>query len=71
MEQNKVDKVTPKIELIQPNKVTISKRDYDEIEENLLTLTIDAIQKHMIRAMPIQTDLFGHPYIRGNLKEST
>jgi hypothetical protein len=63
MEQQKSDKVTSKIELIQPNKVTISKRDYDEIEENLLTLTIDAIQSHMTRTKPIQTDLFGHPYI--------
>lgn len=70
MEEQKTDRVTSKVELIQPNKVTISKRDYDEIEENLLTLTIDAIQDQMTRLKPIQTDLFGHPYIMVEASEA-
>jgi len=51
------------IELVQPNKVTNARYNYTEREENILTLMIDAIQKHMTKELPIQTDLFGEPMI--------
>lgn len=55
--------------LIQPNKVTNARYDYNEREENILTLIIDAIQKHMIKEKPIQTDLFNQPMISINTKD--
>lgn len=51
------------IELVQPNKVTNARHDFNESQENVLTLMIDAIQKHMSKETPIQTDLFGEPMI--------
>jgi len=55
--------------LCQPNKVTNARYDYNEREENILTLMIDAIQKHMTREKPIQTDLFNQPMIRIDTKD--
>jgi plasmid replication initiation protein len=57
------------IELVQPNKVTNARYRYNETQENILTLMIDAIQLHMTRERPIQTDLFGEPIIRINANE--
>jgi plasmid replication initiation protein len=57
------------VELVQPNKVTNAKYHYNETQENILILMIDALQKHMTREQPIQTDLFGEPIIRINVKE--
>lgn len=51
------------IELVQPNKVTNARHDFNESQENVLTLMIDAIQKHMTKEKSIQTDLFGEPMI--------
>lgn len=51
------------LELVQPNKVTNARYNFSEREENILTLMIDALQKHMTRERPIQTDLFGEPMI--------
>jgi plasmid replication initiation protein len=57
------------IELVQPNKVTNARHDYTEREENILTLMIDAIQKHMSKETPIETDLFGEPTVTIDIKE--
>ena len=57
------------IELVQPNKVTNARHDYTEREENILTLMIDAIQKHMSKETPIETDLFGEPTVTIDTKE--
>jgi hypothetical protein len=52
-----------KINLVQPNKVTNARHDFDERQENILTLMIEAIQNHMSKVEFIQTDLFGQPMI--------
>jgi plasmid replication initiation protein len=57
------------IDLVQPNKVTNARYSFTEREENVLTLMIDALQKHMTRERPIQTDLFGEPIIIINTQE--
>lgn len=51
------------IELVQPNKVTNARHNFNEAQENVLTLMIGAIQKHMSKETAIQTDLFGEPMI--------
>jgi plasmid replication initiation protein len=59
-----------KINLIQPNKVTNARHDFNERQENILTLMIDAVQKHMTKQEHIQTDLFGSPMITIDLKSN-
>lgn len=51
------------ISLVQPNKVTTARYNYTEREENILTLMVDAIQRHMTREKTIQRDLFNQPII--------
>lgn len=58
-----------KLSLVQPNKVTNARHDFDERQENILTMMIDAIQKHMTKELSIHTDLFGSPMIRIDTKE--
>jgi hypothetical protein len=48
---------------IQPNNVTFGQYAISEIQENLLTLAIDAIQKDMSNVLPLPRDLFNQPYI--------
>jgi len=60
---------TKAISLVQPNKVTNARHDYSEREQNILTLMIDAIQKHMSRETPIQTDLFNQPMVTIDTKD--
>lgn len=50
--------------LIQPNEVTQASYAYTAIQENVLTCIIGAIQDHMTKVAPIQTDLFGQPIVR-------
>lgn len=52
-----------KVDLVQPNKVTMARYDYTACQENVLTCMIGAIQDHMTRKKPIETDLFGNPTI--------
>ena len=66
MEQKKKPRA---IELVQPNRVTNARYDFSAAQENVLTLMIDAIQKHMTKEKPIQTDLFGEPIIVVDTKE--
>lgn len=63
-----MDKKNP-TQLIQPNKVTNARYDFSEREEDILTLVIDAIQKHMTKEEKIQTDLFKQPIIEIDLKD--
>lgn len=58
-----------KLSLVQPNKVTNARQEFDERQENILTLMIDAIQKHMTKELAIETDLFGSPMIRLNMND--
>ena len=58
-----------KVTLVQPNKVTNARQEFDERQENILTLMIDAIQKHMTQEVPIETDLFGAPMVRVDVSD--
>ena len=51
------------IMLIQPNNVTFSQYHVSPIQENLLTLMGDAIQRQMTREQELSRDLFNQPYI--------
>ena len=51
------------LELVQPNRVTSARHDYDVRQQNILTLMIDAVQKHISQDRGIDTDLFGEPTI--------
>lgn len=62
MEKPSIDKID-QIILMQPNNVTFGEYSYSEIQENLLTLTIDALQQHKQKTKLIQTDLWGQPTI--------
>lgn len=55
--------------LVQPNSVTNAKHSYDERQENIMTLMIEAIKGELTKVKPIQTDLFGEPMIRIDTKE--
>lgn len=59
----KVENRNQKITLVQPNKVTNARHRYNERQENILTLIIDATQQHMTREKHIETDLFGSPMV--------
>ena len=49
--------------LIQPNRITNARYDFTAVQENIITLIIESIQKHMTRERDIQTDLFGDPVL--------
>lgn len=49
--------------LLQPKAVTFGQYDISEWQENILTLITEALQKHMTKEKPLNTDLFGEPYI--------
>jgi len=63
------NKTTTAVSLIQPNKVTTARYNYTEREENILTLMVDAIQKHMSKEIAIQRDLFNQPMIIINTED--
>lgn len=58
-----------KLSLVQPNKVTNARQEFDERQENILTLMIDRIQKHMTRELDIERDLFNSPMVRIDTSE--
>ena len=61
---NEDQKKSPyKFDLVQPNKVTEARYDFNATQENILTCVIDAIQDQLTQKKPIQTDLFKNPYI--------
>lgn len=49
--------------LIQPNNVTFGQYSLTPVQENVLTLVIDAIQKHMTKHQELPRDLFNQPYV--------
>ena len=65
----KIEQYEGKLSLVQPNKVTNARYKYTEREENIMTLVIEAIQKHMAKEQTIQTDLFNQPIVRLDMKE--
>lgn len=62
MEKPSIDAID-QIMLIQPNNVTFGRYSFNPIQENILTLAIDALQKHATKQAVIQTDLWGQPKI--------
>lgn len=56
-------------EIIQPNRVTHAKYDFTSVQEDALTIAIDAIQKHMTGEKSIKTDLFKNPIITIDVAE--
>ena len=49
--------------LMQPNNVTFGQYSLSEIQENILTLITEAIQKHVTKNQELPRDLFNQPYI--------
>ena len=49
--------------LLQPKAVTFGQYDISEWQENILTLITETLQKHMTKEKPLNTELFGEPYI--------
>ena len=49
--------------LLQPKSVTFGQYDISEWQENILTLITESLQKHMTKEKPLNTDLFGEPYV--------
>ena len=49
--------------MIVPNNVTFGQYEISELQENILTLIGDALQKHISRECPLPRDLFDQPYI--------
>ena len=49
--------------LLQPKSVTFGQYEISEWQENILTLITESLQKHMTREKPLNTDLFGEPYV--------
>ncbi len=52
------------IMLIQPNNVTFGQYSLTAVQENVLTLIIDALQKHMTKEQTLPRDLFNQPYVQ-------
>lgn len=51
------------ITIIQPNNITFASYNLTAFQENILTLIIEALQKHMTHHSELQTDLFQQPYV--------
>jgi len=58
------NKAYKEIMLVEPKNITFGRRDYDAIQENVITLLSDAVQDHVSNKIPLQTDLFNQPYVR-------
>ena len=51
------------IMLIQPNSVVFSQYSISEVQENILTLITEKLQRFMTNGEEIPVDLFKQPYI--------
>lgn len=51
------------LSIVQPNSVTYARYDFDEREENILTLIFDALQKHLTKEKVLDRDIFNEFYI--------
>lgn len=58
------NKALKEIMLIEPKNITFGRRDYDAVQENVITCLSDAVQNHVTNKTPLQTDLFNQPYVR-------
>jgi plasmid replication initiation protein len=63
MDQIMIPQTMDEIMLIQPNNVTFGQYSLTPVQENVLTLIIDAIQKHMTKQQELPRDLFNQPYV--------
>jgi plasmid replication initiation protein len=57
--------------LIQPNNVTFGQYSLTPLQEDVLTLIIDAIQKHMTKDLAFPRDLFNQPYVEIQCDEAS
>lgn len=65
------NKAFDEIMLIEPKNITFGRRDYDAIQENIITLLSDAVQNHVSNKSPLQTDLFNQPIVRITADEAS
>lgn len=63
MTEIKIPETVEEIMLIQPNNVTFGQYSLTSVQENVLTLIIDALQKHMSKHKELPRDLFNQPYV--------
>ena len=59
------------IMMIVPNNVTFGQYEISELQENILTLIGDALQKHITREQELPRDLFNQPYIEITCDEAS
>jgi plasmid replication initiation protein len=65
MDENrlKLPRSVDELLLIQPNNVTFGQYSLTPTQENVMTLIIDALQKHMTNNKELPRDLFNSPYV--------
>lgn len=51
------------LSIVQPNSVTYARYDFDEREENVLTLIFDSLQKHLTKEKFLDKDIFNEFYV--------
>lgn len=59
----KLPQTIDEIMLLQPNNITFGQYELSEVQENVLTLIIDAIQDHVTKRKELPRDLFNQPYV--------
>lgn len=59
----KIPQTIDEIMLIQPNNVTFGQYEVTEVQENIITLIVDAIQEHVTHKKELPRDLFNQPYV--------
>lgn len=59
----KIPQTLDEIILLQPNNITFGQYELSEVQENVLTLIIDAIQEHVTHKRELPKDLFNQPYV--------
>jgi Initiator Replication protein, WH1/Initiator Rep protein, WH2 len=66
----KIPNTLDEIMLIQPNNVTFGQYSLNPVQENILTLIMDALQNYMTVNKTIPKDLFNMPYVEINCDEA-
>lgn len=59
------------IMMVVPNNVTFGQYEISELQENILTLIGDALQKHMTKEHELPRDLFNQPYVQITCDEAS
>ncbi len=57
------DEMMKEVMLMQPNNLTFASYTLSPIQENVMTLIMDALQAHVSHVKPLNTDLFNQPYV--------